>query len=104
MGEQPDRLSVDDARILALESEAIAGHTLKLLVLEPGEPLDLEALRASVADASPTRRGRCSGSSRDPDGSARWVTDEDFDVSAHVRRHEVADCDDEARSGGWPAS
>ena len=43
-----DRLSADDARILALESSAIAGHTLKLLMLEPGEPLDLDALRATV--------------------------------------------------------
>ena len=46
---EDDRLSVDDARILALESAAIAGHTLKLVVLEPGaERLDLDALRESV--------------------------------------------------------
>ena len=44
-----ERLSADDARILALESAAIAGHTLKLVVLEAGSgPLDLDALRAQV--------------------------------------------------------
>lgn len=95
MGEKPDRLSVDDARILALESEAIAGHTLKLLVLEPGERLDLEALRASVDERLAGEPRALQRVERDPDGSARWVTDEDFDITAHVRRHEVADCDDQ---------
>ena len=95
MGENPDRLSVDDARILALESEAIAGHTLKLLVLEPGERLDLEALRASVDARLAGEPRALQRVERDADGSARWVTDEDFDISAHVRRHEAADCDDQ---------
>jgi diacylglycerol O-acyltransferase / wax synthase len=48
--EDCDRLSDDDARILGLESAAITGHTLKLMVLEPGTaPLELDALRAAVA-------------------------------------------------------
>ena len=37
--------------MLALESHSIAGHTLKLMVIEPGDgPLELEALRANVAE------------------------------------------------------
>jgi WS/DGAT/MGAT family acyltransferase len=90
-----DRLSVDDARILGLESAAITGHTLKLVVLEPGEPLDLEALRASVAERLAAAPRGLQRVELDPDGSARWVTDESFDVSAHVRRHQVGECDDE---------
>ena len=50
-------LSVDDAAILALESEAIAGHTLKVIVLEPGdEPLSLERLREMVEITRETRQ------------------------------------------------
>jgi diacylglycerol O-acyltransferase len=48
--EDCDRLSDDDARILGLESATITGHTLKLIVLEPGAgPLELDALRGAVA-------------------------------------------------------
>ena len=91
-----ERLSADDARILGLESAAITGHTLKLVVLGPGEPLDLEALRASVSERLPTgSRGR-QRVELDPDGSARWVDDDRFDAAAHIGRHPVSDCEDEA--------
>ncbi len=55
-----DRLSPDDARILALESDAIVGHTLKMIRLEPADSqLDLDRLRASVdARLEPGSRGR----------------------------------------------
>jgi hypothetical protein len=94
-----ERLSPDDARILALESPAIAGHTLKLVTLEAGgEPLDLEALRAAV-DA----RLREGSHGRDrvelDDEGARWVADDEFDVAAHVRRRETPATLDEA--GLW---
>jgi hypothetical protein len=83
-------LSADDAAILALESEAIAGHTLKLCLLEPrDEPLDLEALRASVAArlaGEPAARMRVERAG----GRARWVADERFEIVAHVGRREVA--------------
>jgi hypothetical protein len=92
-----DRLSVDDARILGLESAAITGHTLKLVVLGPGEPLDVEALRASVDSRLPAgSRARQRVERDDDDGTARWVDDESFDVAAHVRRHPVGECDDDA--------
>ena len=91
-----ERLSADDARILGLESAAITGHTLKLVVLEPGEPLDLEALRAGIAARLPEgSRGR-QRVELDADGSARWVDDEQFDAAAHVQRHPVTGCDDDA--------
>jgi diacylglycerol O-acyltransferase / wax synthase len=88
-GQESDRLSVDDARILALESEAIAGHTLKLIVLGAGEPLDLEALRAGVeARLPPGSRGRDRVELGD---HPRWVPDEDFQIAAHVRRQPQTD-------------
>jgi diacylglycerol O-acyltransferase / wax synthase len=79
-------LSPDDARILALESPAIAGHTLKLIRLEPSDsPLDLERLRASV-DSRLQRGSR--GRQRVELPDARWVDADDFDVSAQVSRRE----------------
>ncbi|MDY6997134.1 MAG: wax ester/triacylglycerol synthase family O-acyltransferase [Actinomycetota bacterium] len=79
-------LSEQDAQILGLESAAITGHTLKLIVLEPGpDPLDVDLLRSRVA-------GRLAGQPRatqrvvaGADGP-RWVTDDTFDIDAHVRR------------------
>ncbi|MFK5151090.1 hypothetical protein ACI4CU_27430, partial [Klebsiella pneumoniae] len=63
-------LSTDDARILALESDAVRGHTLKLLLLEPGPALDLDAVRAGVLSrlsAFPRALQRVVGS-----GSPAW--------------------------------
>jgi diacylglycerol O-acyltransferase len=90
--EDPDRLSEDDARILAVESAAITGHTLKLVILEPGAgPLDLDALRTEVARRLPsqpraTQRVDTSGD------QARWVEAADFDISNHIRRHPALEC------------
>ena len=84
--EDPDRLSVDDARILSLESPTITGHTLKLVVLEPaGSPLDVDALRADVAQrlsSQPRATQRVDVSGSEP----RWVGATDFDIRSHVRR------------------
>lgn len=89
-------LSPDDARILSLESAAVLGFTLKLLVLEPGEPLDLAALRARVA-------ARVAGYSRAlarVDAAATgpvWVDAGGLDVAAHVTQH-AADTPAELRA------
>lgn len=95
MGEDAADLSPDDAAILALESEAIVGHTLKLCLLGPArEPLDLEALRASVGEclaAEPRGRMRVERAG----GPPRWVPDEGFEVAAHVGRHELGSERDE---------
>lgn len=85
-GEDPDLLSPDDARILALESPVITGHTLKLVILEPGaQPLDVEVLRASVAArlAAHPRALQCVDTAG---AQPRWVAAPDFDIGDHVRR------------------
>ncbi len=91
MAEDEDRLSPDDARILALESSAITGHTLKLLVLEPGAALDLDQLRGAVRarlGAAPRAAQRIeAGAGDDP----RWVPAPDFDIGRHVRRRPGAE-------------
>lgn len=81
-------LSTDDARILALESDAVRGHTLKLLLLEPGPALDLDAVRAGVLSrlsAFPRALQRVVGS-----GSPAWE-DAQPEIAAHVRRFAAAD-------------
>jgi WS/DGAT/MGAT family acyltransferase len=90
--DKSDRLSADDAHILGLESAAITGHTLKLVVLEPGAGLlDIDALRASVAErlsSQPRATHRVDTSGTDP----RWVPATDFDIRQHVRRSTDARC------------
>ena len=47
-----ERLSVDDAQILRLESAAIKGHTGKVLILAPdsqGRPASVSRLRARIS-------------------------------------------------------
>jgi WS/DGAT/MGAT family acyltransferase len=85
-----ERLSAEDTRILRLESDAIAGHTLKLAVVEPsgdGELLTLERVRARVAArlaAAPRARQRLAPTPLDVAPPA-WVDDDAFDIGHHVR-------------------
>lgn len=85
------RLSDDDARILNLESVSIAGHTLKLIVLEPSSgSLDVEALRAAVSErlsGHPRAIHRVDSTGPEP----RWVPAADFDIREHVRRWDASD-------------
>ncbi len=80
-------LSFDDAQILRLESEAIKGHTGKLLVIEAnggGERLDAERLRARVAErvgALPLLRRRVEMPRR---GEPHWVEVPHPDLDWHV--------------------
>jgi diacylglycerol O-acyltransferase / wax synthase len=94
-GTSPEPLGADDAAILALESPAIAGHTLKLIVLEPGdEPLSLEHLRDIVAarlDAEPRARHRVEEVSERGRAQPCWVADDGFDICAQVRDREGAE-------------
>jgi diacylglycerol O-acyltransferase / wax synthase len=82
----PAELSADDARILGLESSAVTGHTLKLLILEPAaQPLDLDTLRSTVAQrlsAQPKATQLVDTSASVP----RWVEADAFDIRDHVRR------------------
>lgn len=89
-GDGGEKLSEDDARILGLESSAITGHTLKLVLLDRGdEPLDLEGLRAAVAERL---AGQPRATQRVVDGADGpcWVPDTEFDITAHVRRRDIA--------------
>lgn len=75
-------LALEDRAILELESETVAGHTCKVIVVGPGA-LDLAALRASVAqriEATPALSRRLGGSPEAP----AWVADDGFDLDAHV--------------------
>lgn len=67
------------------------GHTLKLVVFEPGAgPLDIDALRTRVDDRLPSQpraRQRVDTSGDRP----RWVDATDFDIRDHVRRY-PSDC------------
>jgi diacylglycerol O-acyltransferase / wax synthase len=95
-GTSPEPLSPDDAAILALESDAVAGHTLKLILFEPGEePLDVEMLRASVAERLAGEPRALQRVELDANGSPIWVTDADFDIAAQVRSREGAEGGDE---------
>lgn len=75
-------LGPEDRAILGLESDTVAGHTCKVVVLGPGAP-SLDALRARIADRlelTPALRRRLGGTARDP----AWVPDEAFELSDHV--------------------
>jgi diacylglycerol O-acyltransferase len=85
-----ERLSADDARILRLESEAIAGHTLKLALVEPGrdeQPLTVERVRRRVEarlQNLPRARQRLAPTPLRLAPPA-WVDDSGFDLRNHVR-------------------
>jgi hypothetical protein len=99
--DDPVRLSADDAHILGVESAVITGHTLKLVVLEPGAgPLDVDALRSAVAKrlpAEPRATQRVDTSGPEP----RWVQAGDFDIGDHVRRRTTPNC--VSRADLWKA-
>ena len=93
-----ERLSFDDAQILRLETEAIKGHTLKVLVVGPragGESIELDALRESVSSRlhrEPKARQRVvfpAGSAADP----AWADDPEFDIANHVGEFETEPVD-----------
>jgi hypothetical protein len=90
-------LSDADRAILELESEAVAGHTCKVVLLGPGAPT-AERLRASIAQrlaAVPAMTRRLAG----PVDRPFWIDDQRFDVAAHVvaGRADAVD-DDELRA------
>jgi diacylglycerol O-acyltransferase len=90
-----ERLSVDDAQILRLESAAIKGHTGKVLILAPdsaGQPLSVPRLRERVSqrmDAFP----RLSQRVVEPRlglGRPAWVETDHVDLDWHVSTPRVA--------------
>lgn len=86
-----DRLSEDDAHILSVESDVITGHTLKLVVLEPGAALDIDELKSTVArrlTSQPRATQRVDTSGPEP----CWVEAADFDIGVHIRRRTTPEC------------
>jgi diacylglycerol O-acyltransferase len=84
-----ERLSVDDAQILRLESAAIKGHTGKVLILAPdseGRPLSVPELRRRVGErmgAFPRLEQRVE-EPRLRLGRPAWVRCQDVDLDWHV--------------------
>ncbi len=100
-----ERLSLDDAQILRLESPVIKGHTGKVLILAPdsaGEPLSVRRLRERVSermDGFP----RLSQKVAEPRlrlGRPAWVEADDVDLTWHVAEPGHADplSDEELRA------
>jgi diacylglycerol O-acyltransferase / wax synthase len=83
-----DELTAEDVRILGLETARVAGHTLKVMVLEPGSELAVDELREWVS----ARVGRLPRLTErlELEPSPSWVPDPDFDLTRHVRRAEGA--------------
>jgi diacylglycerol O-acyltransferase len=100
-----ERLSVDDAQILRLESPVIKGHTGKVLILAPdsaGDPLSVPQLRERVSqrmDAFP----RLSQRVVEPRlrlGRPAWIEADQVDLDWHVAEPGRADplSDEELRA------
>jgi diacylglycerol O-acyltransferase / wax synthase len=84
-----ERLSIDDAQILRLESAAIKGHTGKVLILAPdsaGDPLSVARLRERVGErmAAFPRLGQRVEEPRLRLGRPAWVSCERVDLDWHV--------------------
>ena len=98
-GDATRPLAVDDARILALESDSVLGHTLKLLVLEPGAPLDADAVGERILaglDRFPRALDRVEAG---PSGPV-WQRVERIDLDRHVRRRSAGTPEDLRRVVG----
>src|SRR5919108_3828764 len=85
-----ERLSPDDFRILRLESESIAGHTLKLVIVDPdidGRPVTVEAGPRRVPSrlaGIPRPRQRLAPTPLRL-AAPVWVDDAGFDIRNHIR-------------------
>jgi Wax ester synthase/diacylglycerol acyltransferase catalytic domain/WS/DGAT C-terminal domain len=91
-----ERLSVDDAQILRLESAAIKGHTGKVLILAPdseGRPASASQLRARISQRMGTfpRLSQRVAEPRLGLGRPAWVEAPDVDLDWHVAEPERAD-------------
>jgi diacylglycerol O-acyltransferase len=91
-----ERLSVDDAQILRLESPTIKGHTGKVLILAPdsgGRPLSVPRLRERVSQRMPgfPRLGQRVVEPRLGLGRPTWAEAPDVDLDWHVAEPGHAD-------------
>jgi diacylglycerol O-acyltransferase / wax synthase len=84
-----DALTAEDVRILGLETARVAGHTLKVMVLDRGSELAFDELREWVG-ARIGRLPRLTQRLELDGGPPSWVPDRDFDLARHVRRSDGA--------------
>jgi diacylglycerol O-acyltransferase len=94
--EARERLSVDDAQILRLESPTIKGHTGKVLVLAPdshGQPAPVSRLRERVRERMEAfpRLSQRVAEPRLGLGRPAWVDAPDVDLAWHVAGPKRAD-------------
>jgi diacylglycerol O-acyltransferase / wax synthase len=87
------RLSAEDLSILALETETVAGHMCKVMML--GGPIDLGLLRSSIGERL-HRAPELSMCLREVGGEPWWVPDPQVDLTAHVVEPDMAGAVDEA--------
>ena len=87
------RLSAEDLSILALETETVAGHMCKVMMV--GGPLDLGLLRSSIGERL-HRAPELSMCLREVGGEPWWVPDPQVDLTAHVVESGVAGAAGEA--------
>jgi len=85
-----ERLSADDTRILRLESDVIAGHTLKVVIVdapEQGPPPTLDLVRRRIQARLGGHRRARQRLAATPLGVATpaWIDDTSFDIRRHVR-------------------
>jgi diacylglycerol O-acyltransferase len=83
-----ERLGAEDARILALESGAVVGHTCKVVIADRAREDTVEALRRQVTERirlAPRLRYRLAPTPLRLAAPA-WVDDPAFDPAAHVVR------------------
>jgi len=92
------RLSPEGRRILALENETVAGHTCKVIELDG--PLDVDRLRASIAERLP-RAPKLSMGLTQIDGAPWWVPDPQVDINAQVMEYGQAEA---ANAAGFRAA
>jgi diacylglycerol O-acyltransferase / wax synthase len=85
-----ERLSPEDTRILRLESDVIAGHTMKVVIVDPpdgGDPPTLELIRRRVQSRLAGHRRARQRLTPTPLNIATpaWIDDTSFDIRRHVR-------------------
>ncbi|MBV8941231.1 MAG: hypothetical protein JO240_05840, partial [Solirubrobacterales bacterium] len=87
------RLSAEDRSILALETETVAGHACKVVLL--GGRIDLDHLRSSISARLP-RAPELGMRLTEIDGAPSWTLEHEVDISAHVGLCDEAEVCDEA--------
>ncbi len=86
------RLSAEDLSILALETETVAGHTCKVIML--GGEIDLDRLRSSISARLHRAPELCMRLS-EIDAVPSWVQQDEVDIAAHVGLCDQSDARDQ---------